>query len=229
MPRSELVAPGLWRIPTVPMGINAFLVAGARGLALIDPGLPNTFKRLVRGIESAGHAASDVRSIIVTHAHRDHAGALQKLKTLSGARVLAHEMDRGYLEAGTAPPHDPSSRLGRLMARLPAGFPACPVDEGFAEGDDVDGLRVIHTPGHTPGHAALLHRDSGTLLTGDAVINPLMLRYPFSGFCTDLAAMRASAARLGTLDFEAAAFAHGLPIRTGARERIASLGARDGR
>jgi glyoxylase-like metal-dependent hydrolase (beta-lactamase superfamily II) len=226
MARAHRIAPAVWRIPTVPLAINAYLVAAADGLTIVDPGMSVTYRRLARGIEATGHSPSQVRTIVATHAHIDHAGALARLKAVSGARVLAHEHDRSFIEQGIAPPGDPSSRLARSMERAPTGYPPCPIDEGLVEGDAVDGLRVIHTPGHTPGHICLLHTDSGVLLTGDAVINPLFVRYPFEWFCTDLAAVRASAARLATLDFGIVGFAHGMPLPAGGRERIASLGTR---
>lgn len=227
MALAHTLVPGIWRIPTVPRAINAYLVAGADGaLTVVDPGMSVTYRRLARGIEATGHSPSDVKTILVTHAHIDHAGALARLKAISGARVLAHAQDRAYIERGIAPPVDPTMRTARVMSRLPDGYPACPVDEGLGDGDEVDGLLVVHTPGHTPGHACFLHRDTGVLLTGDAVINPWFVRYPFRWFCTDLASMRASAARIATLDFGVVGFAHGLPMPAGGRERIASLGTR---
>ena len=82
------------------------------------------------------------------------------------------------------------------------------------------GLRVVHTPGHTPGHVSLLHEPSGVLITGDALFNVRGIRYSPGWMCTDPALNRRSADGLGDLDFEVAAFTHGPEIRQGAREAV---------
>jgi glyoxylase-like metal-dependent hydrolase (beta-lactamase superfamily II) len=100
-----------------------------------------------------------------------------------------------------------------------------PVDlaSSFADGAVLDvagGLRVIHTPGHTPGHVSLLHQPSGVLVTGDSVFNVRGLRYSPRSFCTDIRLSRQTADRLADETFEVAAFTHGAEIRSGAREAI---------
>jgi len=224
--RVDQLADGLWRLPTVPVGVNGYLVAGRDGLTLVDPGLALTFRRLVSGIEAAGHSASRITRIVVTHAHLDHAGALTRLKAISGARVFAHAADRAFIEAGDAPPGDPSTIRSRFGSRLPfSGFRACPIDDVLADGDEVGPLRVLHTPGHTPGHISLLHTDAGVLITGDAVINLWRVRYPLTPFCSSLADVRTSAARLAERDVVVAAIAHGRPARDRIGERLRALAA----
>ena len=46
------------------------------------------------------------------------------------------------------------------------------------------GLRVVHTPGHSPGHASYLHEQTGVLITGDAIFNVLGLRWPLKALCS---------------------------------------------
>jgi len=87
--------------------------------------------------------------------------------------------------------------------------------------DVAGGVRILHTPGHTPGHCSLLHEPSGVLITGDALFNWRMrMRYSYALFCTNVSLSRETADRLGEVDYEIAAFTHGPEIRDRARERV---------
>ena len=134
--------------------------------------------------------------------------------------------DAGYLAAGASPPRDPRSTVGRLLQRLP-GQGWQPVEAGrvLDDGEVLDvagGLRVVATPGHTPGHVSLLHEPTAVLITGDAVFNVLRRR-TFSPklFCTDVPASRETAHRLGDeLDYDVAAFTHGPHEAERAKEKV---------
>lgn len=213
------LADGVWRIPTAPGNmINSFALAGPDGgVTVVDAGLkyPPARKRLVAGLNAIGAAPADVRRIVVTHAHPDHAGGLAALVGLSGADVLAHEREAVYLRDGRSP------RTRRGSTR---GFPKVSVTTEFRHGELLpDGLLAVHTPGHSPGHTALLHTDSGVLITGDAVVNLRGVRYAPAFLCTDPGRNRESADQLGELDFEVAAFAHGPELRRGARAAVRAL------
>ena len=110
------------------------------------------------------------------------------------------------------------------MARLPTGgFEAPPLGASFTDGQVLPvagGLRVVHTPGHSPGHVSLLHQPSGLLITGDAIFNVRGLRWPIRAFCTNFALTTRTARRLGELDYSVAAFTHGPEIRDRPREAI---------
>jgi glyoxylase-like metal-dependent hydrolase (beta-lactamase superfamily II) len=83
------------------------------------------------------------------------------------------------------------------------------------------GLRVLHTPGHTPGHMSLLHEPTRVLITGDSIWNMLGRRtWPISALCTDFALTKRTAHVLGEADYDVAAFTHGPEIREGAREAV---------
>ena len=116
--------------------------------------------------------------------------------------------------------------LGRLFSRLPD-----PRFEPFTPGPELrdgdllpvaGGLRVVHTPGHSPGHVALLHEPSRTLITGDSIFNVtlrgLMVSPRF--LCADFVMTQQTAHRLGELEYDVAAFTHGKELTDGARERI---------
>ena len=75
------------------------------------------------------------------------------------------------------------------------------------------GIRVVHTPGHSPGHASYLLEESGVLITGDAIFNVLGRRWPLKMLCTNFAMTKKTAQRLGELEYSTAAFTHGPEIR----------------
>ena len=213
------LADGVWRIPTAPGDmINSFALAGSDGeVTVVDAGLSlaPARKRLVAGLAAIGAAPADVRRVVITHAHPDHAGGLAALVEQTGCGVLAHERESVYLRDGRSP----RTRRGRSRH-----FPKVTVTFEFQHGSLLPGgLRAVHTPGHSPGHTALLHEESGVLFTGDAVMNVRGVRYAPGFLCTDPDRNRESADHLGELDFEVAAFAHGPELRRDAKAAVRAL------
>ena len=82
------------------------------------------------------------------------------------------------------------------------------------------GLEVVHTPGHSPGHAAYLHHGSGVLITGDSIFNVRGVRWPIKSFCSNFKLTQKTAHRLAELDYTTAAFTHGPELRVNPREEI---------
>jgi len=226
------LAPGIHRVPVTPADlVNVFLFEEPSGeLTLVDAGVKGSPKRVLAAIEALGRSPADVTRIVLTHAHADHAGGAARMQAATGGRVHAHADDEAYVRDGRVPPRDRRSILGRLLQMLPDGFAPLAVDEVFTDGGVLDvagGLRVVHTPGHSPGHVSLFHEGSGVLLTGDALFN-WTRRIQFSPrfFCTDIPMSRETAFRLGDLDFETVAFMHGPEIRDDAQRRVQDFLAR---
>ncbi len=209
----------MWRIPTT-IGdlVNAFAFQDGDGtVTLVDAGLRWSRRRIRAGLRAIGAEPGDVRRVVVTHAHVDHAGGLLRLVADTGAEVASHEREAPYLREGRCPP----SRRGRALK-----LPAVAVAEQFVHGTLLPvagGLRVVHTPGHTPGHVSLLHEPTGVLVTGDALFNVRAISYSPGWMCTDPAVNRRSADQLGELSFDVVAFTHGAEIRHGAREAVRAL------
>lgn len=156
---------------------NAYLIAEPEGLTLIDAGLPRSEKRTLRYISDLGRAAADLQRIVITHADSDHVGGLAALKAASGARVYASPIEAEAMAAGRLSREMKLTGLRRvLFALVHRLFAARPVtaDERVKDGQVLPvlgGLRVIATPGHTPGHISLFAPSVGVLFTGDSIIS----------------------------------------------------------
>jgi len=211
----------IWRIPFVGDYLNGFLFRDPDGqLTLLDVGLRRSAPAVLAALAEVGAAPTDVTRILLSHGHSDHAGSAAELSRCTGREVAAHAADAAYLRAGKATPR---SGHGRLVPAAWLGYPPVPVGATLADGDLLDvagGLRVVHTPGHTPGHLSFLHEESGLLITGDSIFNVAGLRWPVRSFCANFRLTQQTAARLGELDYTMAAFTHGPEIRHGARESI---------
>jgi glyoxylase-like metal-dependent hydrolase (beta-lactamase superfamily II) len=152
--------------------------AGDRGWVLVDAGVPGTAEAIATAAEHRFGARTRPAAIVLTHGHFDHVGALEELAKRWDVPVVAHELERPYLDGSTSyPPPDPTVG-GGLMSALSRFYPRGPVDiRGPLTllSDDgavpfLAGWQWIHTPGHTPGHISLWREADRTLIAGDAVI-----------------------------------------------------------
>ncbi|MCU0277732.1 MAG: MBL fold metallo-hydrolase [Candidatus Nanopelagicales bacterium] len=224
---------GVYRIPTAGDYINSFaLVADDGSVSLVDTGTRFARKKIVDGLAQIGKHPYDVRSIILTHAHADHAGsaaALVSRSRASGATVHVDDAER----VRTGVPAPAQGTFVQITNKIPGfGWKPCPVVQEVHDGDMLDvagGMSVHHTPGHTPGHISLVHRPSEVLITGDAIFNMnAKLSWPFAMACTDFPLNQQTAAVLADLDYSVAAFTHGPQIEVGAREAVRGFLRREG-
>lgn len=157
---------------------NPYLLIDPDGLALIDAGLPGSHKKILRYLAGLGYEPHDLKRILITHADFDHVGGLAALKAATGAHIFASQIEaQAMLEGHASRPLKPRSRLTRLlfdlMARLfkPASVQA---DELLLDGQTLPalgGLRVVETPGHTPGHISFFAPSAGILFCGDSIVS----------------------------------------------------------
>lgn len=212
--------------------VHAFLVEHGRDLILIDTLYAFDGHLVLDEIRRLGRSVSDLKKIVITHAHRSHLGGLAKLKQLSGAKVLAHEWEADIVAGNRKA--QPVSILPRrpLRAYFPFQFflalgkgshPACPVDDTLEDEQDVGGTVVLHTPGHTPGHLALYSEEKRVLISGDAIATWPRFEAGWPGFTLDREKHRTSVRRMAALEPRAVGVGHGEPITDGAAERVYSL------
>ena len=227
------LAPGVFRIPTIGRNlVNSFALLQDDGsVTLVDTGVKRAPTRIVAGLEAIGKHPRDVTRIVLTHVHPDHAGGAAEMSRRTGAPVLVHADDEGWARSGEIRgSNDTTTRLGRLFARTGTSrIEAFEPGPALRDGDVLPvagGLRVVHTPGHSPGHVSLLVEATGTLITGDALFNYGVLggaRVSPAFLCSDFAMTERTAHRLGELQYDVAAFTHGPEIRDRARETVRRL------
>lgn len=142
--------------------INCYLVREDDGLTLIDTMLPGSAKVILPAADKLG---APIVRIALTHAHGDHIGSLDQLHILlPDAEVLISGRDARLLSKDTSlDPDEPRAKI-RGDVRGASTAPTRTVEDG----DMVGSLRVVASPGHTPGHASFLDTRSDTLISGDA-------------------------------------------------------------
>jgi metallo-beta-lactamase class B len=129
-------------------GLSSVLITSDAGHVLIDGALPQSAPLIARHVEQLGFKMRDVKVILNSHVHYDHAGGIAELQKLSGAKVIASDIAAKVLRTGKVDRSDP--QFGVLKP-----YPAVKNLEALGARDSIEvgglKLRVIHTPGHTPG------------------------------------------------------------------------------
>jgi len=209
-------------------GVNVFLVEGDDGLTLVDTGMPDSADKILAAMHGLGRQAQDVRHILITHLHTDHTGGLAAIKEATGATVVAHPATAAAIRAGQVwrPVQPGPGMLSKLIHRLftsrnkPKPQSPVAVEREVADGEIVvNGIKAIHTPGHTVGHTSYLWpQHGGVLFVGDAASAMLSLGYMF--IYEDLAEGQYSLSKLSGLSFEVACFSHGKALIGGAAARF---------
>jgi metallo-beta-lactamase class B len=129
-------------------GLSSVLITSSTGHVLIDGALPESASRIVANIRSLGFRVEDVKLIVNSHVHFDHAGGIAELQKLSGARVAASQWTADVMKKGAVPRDDPQFGSIHPIARVARV-------ETFKDGDALSAGAVTVTahltPGHTPG------------------------------------------------------------------------------
>ena len=220
------IAPGVHRIDGLRGGrTNAYLLVDGDTLALIDTGLPGSLNPIERYVKSIGKQLEQLRYVLLTHAHPDHAGGALALWQRTGASVLAHSGD--VRSNGSRQSVSYMGMFGALPLPLPF-LRRVPAD-GVLSDDDLlpllGGLQIVHTPGHTPGSLCYYLESIGVLFTGDLLIESRGAlgknRHAFPG--ASLRDYQASLARAASLPFDALCPGHGDPVTTNASAQVRSL------
>ncbi len=129
-------------------GLSSVLVTSPAGHVLIDGALPQSAPLIARHVAQLGFKMSDVKLILNSHAHFDHAGGIAELQKISGAQVIASDIAASVLRSGKVGRSDP--QFGHLLAYPGAGNVEALGQRKSVVLGTLD-LKVIHTPGHTPG------------------------------------------------------------------------------
>jgi len=192
------VTPGIYRMPLplpVPTlsHVNTYLVKGDEGCLLIDTGwnTDESFDSLKEQLAELGIEGREISQIVVTHAHPDHYGLAGKIKSLFGASLLFHHLEKDFIETRYVNMEELIQELGQWLQRngvppaklaelqeaslpmLKFVAPAMPDVTLYGGETIITGefsFKVMPTPGHTAGHICLYEPDKKVLLSGDHIL-----------------------------------------------------------
>lgn len=223
--RPVKVTEGIYQLPAIAARVT--VLTSAQGAVLVDTGLKGSAGLIARGLKSIGVRPERLTAIAITHHHPDHIGGIAGLQAESLAFVVAHLNDAPFVNGERPPPNPYQHPLAALVARpaLAAFRPtSATVDVTVDDGDrlpSMDGVTVIHTPGHTPGSICLHDRDKGVVIVGDALeYRRGTLSPPAAMFTKDMDQAMRSLRRLLDLDFETICFSHFPPLRRNAKAAL---------
>lgn len=183
------------------LGLNnvaAYLIYRPGEAILVDSGNKGSEGKILRILQGLELKPEMLKLLVLTHVHFDHAGSAQKLKELTGCRIMVHQLEAARLKEGFTPiPAGTRWKakilvgIGRFFARRIGYFPAAEPDILLDESFDLEEFgfpgKVIHTPGHTHGSMVVVMQ-GGELIGGDTIFG-LDGKQHFPPFAEDLGAL----------------------------------------
>ncbi|MCH5584431.1 MBL fold metallo-hydrolase [Shimazuella sp. AN120528] len=233
----EKIQKHIYRLKGLIMG-NVYVIEASDGLTLVDTSKPNSVSRIQKSLQHGGYQLSDIKRILITHAHWDHFGSLAELHAITGAKVYAHHRYESEVIRGEKMPRFASpSQLGgfnRLVSKywlkpMLNYQIAVPVHVELTEGDRLDevfpGLEVIDLPGHSPGHCGFWLEDQRILIGGDILMNLPSDRptLPLIAATPDLITAKQSVRKIDRMNVETLCLGHGKPIIRNAAAKIRKI------
>jgi len=182
--------------------VRCFLVAHAVGIVLVDTGLAGRQDAIRAGLERAGAGWGDITDVVLTHGHADHIGGLADVMANAGHPTVWAGSDD----------HPAIAFDGQLQS--------------LVEGGTVRDLRVLQTPGHTPGHCSFVLDMESALFAGDIIgaMAGTLSRGP-AQFTADPEEAERSLRRVAGLEFDRVLFGHGAEMENPVRGLRRFLGA----
>ena len=148
--------------------VYSYLIVG-KTICLIDTGVAATAPLVLDYIKGLGRSPEEISLILLTHGHPDHIGGCAPLRKFTAAPVAVHSTDRRWVEDVELQCRE--RPLPNLFELVPEGVP---VDRELTDGESItweEGktIRVIATPGHSPGSVSFFFGEEGALFSGDAI------------------------------------------------------------
>ena len=175
-------------------------VIGKKDVTLVDTGVGNRMNPIFPQLQELGFKPSDVKQVIITHTHHDHASGMFRILDEISPKIFVHKDDTQYVKES----------FGDLLVE---------VDEGDTIETELWPVKVYHTPGHTPGGMCLHNAEHKILISGDTVF-PDGYYGRYDGETGSLQAIIESLRRLTELDCDVMLPGHGSPVFTDANSHV---------
>jgi glyoxylase-like metal-dependent hydrolase (beta-lactamase superfamily II) len=208
---------------------HAYLCQDPDGLTLIDTSVPGSAPQIATAIRTLSHDLADLRRLMLTHFHADHAGSAAEIAAWGNAEVCAHHADAPFLRGeAPGPPPDLADWEVPLFDQVSRHLPAAPpapvrIDRELDDGDEIafgGGAVAVSVPGHTPGSVGFYLPGPRVLFSGDTAARRPNGQVMPGVFNTDRAQATASFRRLAGLDTDIACFGHGQPLTRDAAAQL---------
>ena len=231
----QQVAEGVYRILLA--WSCAYVLRAGEDVMLVDCGLRKDRAALVAGLRALNIEPDGVHTLLLTHAHCDHAGNAAFFAA-QGVNIVTHRNEARFLE----PPRRTYAGRGLAVLRHPltslafalgeAFYPVerCAVSRKVADGERIEApggaLQVAHCPGHTLGHIAFYRPHDGTLFSGDCILNIIPfqrvtgLSLPIRMLSNDWEQAKHSARCLAELKPRLLLSGHGVPLAEDTADRL---------
>jgi glyoxylase-like metal-dependent hydrolase (beta-lactamase superfamily II) len=187
-------------------GMELWVLDCPEGTVLVDTGMGDqVLDDINETLSSFGKKWTDVEAVLITHRHGDHVRNLEKVRELTGARIISHkdEVVKIKEQTGVEP-------------------------EGLKHGASLNycgGIEIIHVPGHTEGNCCYYLPKKKALIAGDTIFGDEEgnLMAPPERYCLDVEQATREIERLLAYDFDSLIYTHGKDILKGAKKKIKEL------
>ncbi|AKA70554.1 MBL fold metallo-hydrolase [Clostridium scatologenes] len=187
-------------------GAYAYIILGEE-IILVDTGLMWQGKKIIKELIAMNIKLEDIKHIVLTHHDLDHIGNVYMLQRLTKARVWASSEDIPYIMGNKERPGIKKLFSFVFRVKKPEKI------ESYSTSQQIDGIEIIKTPGHTPGHVCVLYKD--ILFAGDLVKNKNGQLRPYPNMNWDEALLMNSIKGISGIRFNWVCPAHGEPIERG--------------
>jgi glyoxylase-like metal-dependent hydrolase (beta-lactamase superfamily II) len=209
--------------------VNCYLIDDSGALTLIDTGVDGAEKKIFKALAEIGKKPTDLKQIILTHLHPDHAGSAAVIQQMLNIPVYAHYTDAALIEKGIGM-REPMTRTPGFISWLvyslllkKAPKTITPVSNIIKLNDEqvlpiLAGAKVIHSPGHSAGHISLLIEKEELLIAGDICMNTNGLDY--SILYEDVTLAKQTLKNISKYNFKIACLGHGKPVMSSASKKM---------
>jgi glyoxylase-like metal-dependent hydrolase (beta-lactamase superfamily II) len=166
------ITPSIHRIGSF---INQYLLIDNNDLTLIDTGMRSNKNSILKYIKKLGYPPSVIKRILITHSDPDHYGAAKDLKDTTGSEIWATKLEAEAMEKSSSSREITPTGFVKVLFSILAPVmqvPAVTTERILVDGETLPilgGIKVIASPGHTPGHVSFFFSEERILIAGDAI------------------------------------------------------------